>query len=262
MITFMTSGRLGRFGNQMFQYASTMGIAKYLGYEYGANYSNTSDQEYLHFLLPDVFKQLTAKDCSNHIPQHFIKEPTWHFNPVMFTIPDNTDLFGYFQSEKYFIHCKDEIKKEFVFKDEIIDSVKNIRQSIKDPVISIHMRLGDYKNYPTKHPICSFDYYQNALELLPKDITIFVFSDEPDLAKEKLNELNRKHIVIENMSGPRHMCLMNMCDYHIIANSSFSWWGAWLAESKLVIAPKQWFGPDPEMPKIWDSVYCEGWKTI
>jgi hypothetical protein len=55
---------------------------------------------------------------------------------------------------------------------------------------------------------------------------------------------------------------MNMCDYHIIANSSFSWWGAWLANSKQVIAPKKWFGEDHEMPKIWDSIYCENWITV
>jgi hypothetical protein len=258
----MNSGRLGRFGNQMFQYASTMGIAKSLGFDYGANYSNKSEHEYLHFLLPDVFVKLTAKDCSNHMPRHFIKEPTWHFNEFMFQIKDNTDIFGYFQSEKYFVKFKDDIKKEFIFKDEIKDTVSSIRKSVSDPVISIHMRLGDYKNYPTKHPICSFEYYENALELLPKDLMVFIFSDEPELAKERLSKLNRKHLVVDNMSGPHHMCLMNMCDYHIIANSSFSWWGAWLANSKQVIAPKKWFGEDHEMPKIWDSIYCENWITV
>jgi len=262
MITFSRSGMLGRFGNQMFQYASTMGIAKKLGYEYGANYSNRNENEYLHFLLPDVFESLSAKDCSNHITQHFIKEPTWHFSESMFLIQDNTDLFGYFQSEKYFEHCKGDIKKEFIFKSDIIDTVKPLRNKITDPVISVHMRLGDYKNYPTKHPICSFEYYTNSLELLPKDLTLFVFSDEPELAKEKLKGLNRDAVIIPNMSGQYHMCLMNMCDYHIMANSSFSWWGAWLAESKKTIAPKKWFGGDPEMPKIWDSVYCKEWIVI
>ena len=262
MISFMNSGRLGRFGNQMFQYASLMGIAKKLGYEYGVNYSNKHHEEMLHFLLPDVFENLSAKDCNGIFQQNYLREPTWQFNDYMFKIQDNTDIFGYFQSEKYFEHCKEDVKKEFTFKPQIKEKIQTKRDEISDPVISLHIRLGDYKNYPTKFPIPNIQYYTQGLEKCPKDLPIYIFSDEPTEAKNIFSSLNRNTFVVEEQKNWEDMCLMNMCNYHIIANSSFSWWGAWLADSKLVVAPKQWFGLDPEMPQTWDSVYADGWHIL
>lgn len=262
MITFMNSGRLGRFGNQMFQYASLMGIAKKLGYDYGVNYSNKHHEEGLHFLLPDVFEKLSAKDCSNYFPQNYLREPTWEFNEYMFTIPDNTDILGYFQSEKYFEHCKDDVAKEFTFKQEIEEKIQSKRKLISDPVISLHIRLGDYKNYPTKFPIPDINYYKQGLEHLPKDVPIYIFSDEPNEAKNIFSSLNKNVSVIEGQKNWEDMCLMKMCEWHIIANSSFSWWGAWLGNSKKVVAPATWFGDAPEMPKNWSDIYCEGWEII
>ena len=157
---------------------------------------------------------------------------------------------------------RNDILKEFTLKPEIQEQANNIRNISNDPVISIHLRLGDYKHLVGKHPICGIDYYQNALEKLPKDILIIAFSDEPNVAKELFDKLGRKYFIPESNNQYIDMCAMTLCDYHIIANSSYSWWGAWLSNTKKVVAPAQWFGDSPEMPKNWSDIYCEGWEII
>lgn len=263
MIGFSRLGSYGRFGNQLFQYATLFSIGKKRNYEIGVPYFKSNIQnEYHKFCLPECFKNLTAKNIDNFTPQHFIEEKNFTYDPGLFGIPDNTDLLGYFQSEKYFLNVKNELLNEFLFKDEIYENALNARSLTKDPAISIHIRLGDYLKIQQIHPICSIEYYQEALELLPKDLLIYIFSDEPKKAEEIFFNLKRKIIFPEMKSNYEDMCLMTLCDYHIIANSSFSWWGAWLSNSKKTIAPSKWFGSDLNAPKNWSDIYCEGWHII
>ena len=126
----------------------------------------------------------------------------------------------------------------------------------------MHLRLGDYKNLVGKHPICGIEYYRNALKELPEDLFIIAFSDEPNIAKEMFDLLGRKYYLPESNDQYVDMCAMSFCEYHVIANSSFSWWGAWLGESKQVVAPALWFGGDTDMPKNWNDIYCDGWKVV
>jgi hypothetical protein len=207
---------------------------------------------------------LSAKDCINvETFYDFIEPyPIVDFNSKIFKIEDNTNLHGYFQTEKYFINFKNDILNEFTFKKEIKEKAKDIRSITQEPVISVHLRLGDYKNLVDKHPICGIEYYKKALEHIPNDLLIIAFSDEPEIAKNIFNSLNRKYFIVEETDQYIDMCLMTMCDYHIIANSSFSWWGAWLSNTNKVIAPSQWFGNSPEMPKNWSDIYCNDWIII
>jgi hypothetical protein len=122
--------------------------------------------------------------------------------------------------------------------------------------------LGDYTNLQDKHPICKKEYYDEALNNLPDDLCIFVFSDNPNQAENIFSSLKRKMVFPETNDKYIDMCLMSLCDYHIIANSSFSWWGSWLSNSKKTIAPSEWFGASPDMPKDWRDIYCNGWKVI
>jgi hypothetical protein len=110
--------------------------------------------------------------------------------------------------------------------------------------------------------VCGIEYYKNALKHLPNDILIIAFSDDIVMAKQIFDSLGRKYFTPETHNQYVDMCLMTLCDYHVIANSSFSWWGSWLGESKKVIAPAEWFGDSPEMPKNWSDVYCKDWKVI
>lgn len=262
MITFNNIGKYGRMGNQLFQYATLYSIAKTRGYDFGVPYQLKSPNPYFNFCLDEAFKNLSAKDSSGTIQSNQAREHNFTYNAGIFGIKDNTDIIGYFQSEKYFKDYRNDLLKEFEFKDDIKEKAYDIRNITKEPVISMHLRLGDYKNLAGKHPICNVDYYKNALKKLPEDHLIIAFSDEPNIAKEIFDLLGRKYFITETNDQYVDMCLMTLCDYHIIANSSFSWWGAWLSNTKKVIAPSEWFGNSPDMPKNWSDIYCKGWEAI
>ena len=109
-------------------------------------------------------------------------------------------------------------------------------------VISLHVRRGDYVSNP-HHPVQTVEYYQRALEMLP-DLDVIVFSDDPDWCKSQEIFQPDRFSISESNTVDADLCLMSLCKYHTIANSSLSWWGAWLAKSEKVIAPKNWFGGD------------------
>ena len=262
MITFNRLGTYGLFGNQLFQYATLYSIAKTRGYEFGVPYSNAGEDAFKNFFLPNCFNNLSAKDSSNVVPLHSAMERNFTYNAGIFGIPDNTDVCGYFQSEKYFIDYREQLLKEFEFKPEIKQQADYIRAVAKCPAISLHMRFGDYVSQPQNYPPCTIDYYNEALSMLPDNGLIFVFSDDIEKAQSLLKNLKRPITYPDTKNKYIDMCVMTMCNYHIIANSSFSWWGAWLSNSKKVIAPSSWFGSAPGMPKNWSDIYCKNWIVI
>lgn len=255
-------GKLGRLGNQMFQYATLYSIAKKNGYEYGIPFDAKSQNEYENMCLKECFKNISAKNCKMFMPKTRVQETSNLFSFDLMKIEDNVDLFGYFQTEKYFKDYRNDILHEFAFKEEIKNKVTDIRKNYDSELISIHMRFGDYDLLPDVYPKPSKQYYENALDILPKDAKIILFSDEPHKAEEFFNSLEKKFTNIKGLNKYEDMCFMSMCDYHIIANSSFSWWGSWLSNSKKTIAPKQWYGNSPNAPKSWDDIYCEKWEIL
>jgi len=263
MITFSHLGQLGRMGNQMFQYATLYSVAMAKNYDFGVPFDKKSNNEYFNFCLNECFSHLSARSCKNTNVNYY-KEKDFCFDSSIFDIPNNTDLYGYFQSEKYFIKYKQDILREFTFNEEIIKISKNIKSQFNNPTVSVHIRLGDYLNpiNKTMHPIPDIKYYQNSMDIMPKDLKYIIFSDDIFLAKNILKSIDKNFIYIDTKNKYVDMCLMTLCDYHIIANSTFSWWGAWLADSKLVIAPKKWFGESPNAPKKWSDIYCNGWITL
>lgn len=262
MITYNNLGAYGRMGNQMFQYATLFAIAKTRKYKFGIPLKNKSDNPYLNLCLDEAFPYLSAEDSSTVINLHRAQERNFEYNAGIFGIPDNTDILGYFQSEKYFVDYRNDLLKEFAFNEDVYRKALDIRSITKEPVISVHLRLGDYKKLSDKHPVCTLEYYKEALSKLPEDLLIVAFSDEPDLAKSLFDSLERKYFITESNDQNVDMCAMSLCNYHIIANSSFSWWGAWLSESKKVIAPSKWFGDAPGMPRNWSDIYCKDWIII
>jgi len=262
MITCQSLGLNGRFGNQMFQYATLYALGKDLGYEIGAPYQTKSPNDKLHFCLPECF-ELSAKDSSSFIFDNVYLETNFCYEANIKNIMDNTDIRGYFQTEKYFKNYKkDLIKKEFKFKSNIENKTNLILNKIKKSPISVHIRLGDYLFFQESHPICTKEYYQKAFDNLPNDVPIILFSDNMDLATKIINDAGKEVDLFGTDDKFLDMCLMTKCKYHIIANSSFSWWGAWLSNSEQVIAPRKWFGEASHMPKKWDDVYCEDWLII
>lgn len=262
MITFNLLGMYGRFGNQMFQYATLHAIAKKKNYKFGIPYEQKSLNSYQNMCLNDAFVSLSAQNSSNQFNGRRVTESSFTYDPGIFGIPDNTDILGYFQSEKYFKDNRNDLLNEFTFKESILQKSIDVRSITKDPVISIHLRLGDYKNLVGKHPTMTVDYYINALDNLPKDLLIIAFSDDPVEAYNIFKHLNRQFVLPESEDQFTDMCTMTLCDYHVIANSSYSWWGSWLSNSKKTIAPSNWFGSDNSMPKNWSDIYCENWIII
>ena len=264
MISFNSLGNLGRLANQMFQYASIKGIANNCGLEFALPPENAfgtrdpmvrnSDTNlYQTFKLPSFKQEMCAH------PQYV--EENFAFIPELFTrCPDNIDLVGYFQTEKYFKHIQYEIRKDFTFIDEVSEPCKNIWKSIFGgaDVLSLHVRRGDYVGH-TAHPVQSMEYYKTALSYFSPDQPVLLCSDDPDWCREEFKE---DRFMISTSGDTRvDLCLMTMCKYHIIANSSYSWWGAWLANSEKVIAPDKWFTGELAHKDTTD-IYCPGWITI
>jgi hypothetical protein len=262
MITYNKIGLNGRFGNQMFQYATLFSIAKTRKYDFGVPYELKTNDEYQNFCLPECFPNLSAKDSSKIKNVNNAQERQFTYNAGIFGIPDNTDILGYFQSEKYFVDYREQLLHEYSFKQEIYQKAADMRALSRNKAISIHLRLGDYVNQQQNHPVCSIEYYEEALKQVPDDLLIYVFSDDVEKATEFFKFINRKVVFTESNDKYIDMCLMSMCDYHIIANSSFSWWGSWLSNSKKTIAPAKWFGDSPNVPKNWSDIYCKGWTVI
>ena len=277
MIGFNALGYLGRLGNQMFQYASLKGIARNKKYEYcfppvgGAAEWDNVDQYYQeiregkagHILLQpftmESISQLNLQYIDKSRP--VLQEKSFAFDEELFnTCPDWVDIRGFFQTEKYFKHIKDELKKDFTFRDEILTPCKEMVSGIDDP-ISLHIRRTDYITN-SNHSTLELDYYESALSNFDSDATILVFSDDPDWCNQQELFSDDRFMIAEGNSGYVDMCLMSLCSGHIIANSSFSWWGAWLSDSKQVVAPSQWFASSDNDSKDTKDIYCEGWKVI
>lgn len=245
MMIFSALGKYGRLGNQMFQIASTIGIAKKYGREFSfpkwVNYDQLNrfciaDDYYIY---DSMRNELPLWDSTPY-PEHFMH---WGYSDLF--VPDNVDLSGHMQSEKYFKHCEDVVRHYFEFK----------KPTIKNDYTALHVRMGDYGS--DYHPICSQEYYRQAVEKVGGKIILF--SDEPDKAMEYLNSIRIHSVDTNNTINALHA--MTMCSKHIIANSTFSWWGAWLAKSECVVAPKQWFGPAASHLETRD-IYPESWIII
>lgn len=262
MITFQQLGKYGRLGNQMFQYATLYSLGKQLKYSIGVPYQARSSNDKMDFCLADGFN-IDALDSSGKFFSSVYIEPSFNYDPNILNIPDECDIRGYFQTEKYFKAYKNDLKfKQFKFKDNIENQVNQLFEGKDSELIAVHIRLGDYVHIQDCHPICSVEYYKAALEELPKDCQIVLFSDDYSQALELFKSFGLNVMLTGGNDKFVDMCMMTKCDYHVIANSSFSWWGAWLSNSKKVIAPKVWFGNSPSVAKNWDDIYCDGWEVI
>jgi hypothetical protein len=282
MIGFDDIGTIGRFGNQMFQYAALKGIAANRGFEY------TIPPEYPQVQI-DNYGLLEAFNLSHNnigFTQHktLVQERHFHFDEKIFNeCPDNVNIYGFFQSEKYFKHIGDEIRKDFTFSNNWLEPCKEFRSQMGEEVIFLHVRRGDpnladkrgfkwaYVNLQSTHPVQPLEYYEKALAEFDDDLPVVVFSDSIEWVKKQpffqgdrfmFSEPEDKHS--DGALVPYlDLCLMSLCDHAIIANSSMSWWGAWLIKNpnKKVIAPSMWFGSD-YADKETKDLYCEGWTVI
>lgn len=256
MITFSRIGQHGRLGNQIFQLAGSLGIARKLNYDI----KFPSD-----FDVPKVFnldnKLLTERSALQRY--NTVSEQGFHFDSNLFSIPDSTDVLGFLQSDKYFLHIEAELRQLLTFRESIQNTAEGIFPVLDAETVSIHVRRGDYVQLQHCHPLCTLDYYQAAVaNFFDKDYYFIIFSDDIEYCKSVFG--SQENILYLNNTDPYiDLCLMSMCDHNIIANSSFSWWGAWLNKNKhkRVVAPKQWFGPMYSNHDTKD-LYCNNWIIL
>ena len=284
MLAFNQIGNLGRLGNQMFEYAAVRGIADKHGYEWCIPPFNRTGIE--NYSLQQCFKLESVKEENlNFIENYqYVQEPHFHFSEELFEkCPDNVSLHGFFQTEKYFQHISDEIRKDFTFHDEHLVLCKEMIESIEGEPIMLHVRRGDpnltdsrgfkwsYTQCGDQHPVQPVEYYERALAEFDDDQPVIVFSDSVDWVKEQEFFSGDRFLISEpvdkysdgSYTPYTDLCLMSLCSHAIIANSSMSWWGAWLIANpnKKVIAPRMWFGPAYADKNIKD-LYCSDWIVL
>lgn len=282
----------GGLGNQMFQYAVGLSLADKLDTDLFVDtmkFKTYKLREYELSVFKDKPNLIRSRNLANWsfyetmpiklLPwqiRNWIKlrnnvvlfrEKQHNFDPELFKIKGNVYLVGYFQTEKYFAGLEKKIRNSFEFEKRLVgrneDYAKQINSSNS---VSIHVRRGDYVSNPSAakfHGVLGKEYYQkaiNRIKKLVKQSQFFVFSDDLEWTRTNLN-LPEDTVYVEGNSGKNgyiDMQLMSMCKHNIVANSSFSWWGAWLNENpdKKVIAPKDWVADvsvndDDVVPSSW-----------
>tara|TARA_B100000902_G_scaffold400025_1_gene474712 strand:- start:5347 stop:6201 length:855 start_codon:yes stop_codon:yes gene_type:complete len=260
MIAFDYLASPGELGNQMFKFAALKGIARNNGYDYlmPPSYLGLEKSPFLY----KAFKKITKYKYQNHflfkyfelssVARRQIKfsnfkdllsaESTLFDEKLFNNCPDNIQLQGYFQSPKYFENIENTIREDFKFKKKILTLGNRLMPKSTSP-ISLHIRRGDYITNPN-HFSLDLNYYQNAIDYFGKDKQYFVFTDDPNWFKQQdlYHSENFKLISeITKNSTPLDLYIMKSCKKHIIANSTFSWWGAWLSNSKEVVFPLKWY---------------------
>jgi hypothetical protein len=224
------------------------------------NYNHTDN-----YGLFETFEMKNVKQSNlGFVDGQSVEENDYCFIPEFFDeCPDNVSLEGYFQTEKYFNHIENEIREDFTFKKEYLIPCKEYIDSLDASPIFLHVRQLDNIGREDYHPILPISFFEEALSNFPDDTPCFVFTDDIGWCKSQeffkqerflFNENNQKYSY-QTMDGrgksqntlmPQvDLCLMSLCSGAIIANSSFSWWGAWLQNNRgKIIAPnpQKWFG--------------------
>jgi len=294
-VSVIVSQIIGGLGNQMFQYAA--GRALSLKFKQPLRLDISGFAGYgLHqgFELQRIFncpvERATEADVRNILGwqystgirrilsrpglavlrrKGFVVEPHFHYWTGISHAPQDCYLVGYWQSEKYFLDAADAIRSDFTFKLPLAARNAELAGQIAQVnAVSLHVRRGDYVNNPktnVTHGVCSLDYYKAAVQYVSDRVEqphFFIFSDDIAWVKDNL-KIDMPHRYIDHNKGAEScndMRLMSLCQHHIIANSSFSWWGAWLNPSagKIVVAPEKWFANGKNV----DDLFSQGWVTL
>ena len=253
-------GSNGRFANQMFQYAGLRGVAAHRGFDFKVpppgNYGRSD------YALFECFEMGSVR------PENFgfvdggsIATGQFHFYQKFFdNCPDNVNLHDYFQTEKYFKNIEDTIRYDFTFKKEVVDTCKDFLSTLPEEKIFMHVRRGDYVNHPDQHPALPISYYEEGYKKFDNP-TVLVFSDDLEWVKKQeffqgdnflISEFDvRYDHLSDNIDGQGNslvpfydLYMMTQCNGAVIANSSMSWWGAWLQKNTTlpIVAPTPCFG--------------------
>jgi hypothetical protein len=284
---------LGGLGNQMFQYAFARRIAIANNAELKLDINgfvtvkvNTPRQYELSvFNIKEKFataeeikyfekfaKQTGSLSFFHNLfvadQKHYVKQKGFGFNKEYLKVGGKAYLDGLWASEKYFTDIENQLRKDFTPKtvdDYYLSTLAEIKAVNS---VSLHFRRGDYVNDPgtnRHHGVTGFDYYQQAMKIIEekiKDPVYFVFSDDIEWVKNNLKTNQQVHFIKQpdQSRSYQDLLLMSQCSHNIIANSTFSWWGAWLNQNKdkIVCSPAKWFNFDRDisdlLPESWIKI--------
>jgi len=297
MITFSSLGKVGGIGNQLFQVACTISLAftKNVSYAFPdwiGNYIFENSFNRLNNFKTDYlfnFQRFFGKEQIKKYfkPNRIFRQKGFYYKNLKH-LPNNVDLMGYFQSEKYFKRYENNIRQVFTLNNDcqkFINKLFNEYTKGYNKSVAVHVRRGDYLSMPTLYPFCGQKYYQTAMGLFKdKNIIFLIFSDDMGWCRKNIIGENICYVETNNLITPIHslfkqgvvnkcietnqwvdLFLMSKTDHNIIANSSFSWWGAWLNDNpeKRVIAPEVWFGDEFKKHDVFqDDIYLYNWLVI
>jgi len=266
----------GGLGNQMFQYA----LGKHLTLKNNDELkldtesiirANEIGNIYRPFALSDlnIKKEIaTTEEIKSLKYPYGILSKVWRqfsfkilrrfnvlFNPSVLNGTGNIYLDGYWQSPNYFRDIRDVLLEEFTLTAALSTEAASYANTISEKVaVSLHVRRGDYVTNPRvlkEYGVCSIEYYKRAIEHIESSVdspTYFVFSDDIEWVEENLPLAgNTVFVKGKDVTDTEELTLMSKCQHNIIANSSYSWWGAWLNQNqnKIVVAPTPWFEREP-----------------
>lgn len=263
---------MGGLGNQMFQYAAGRCLAlrhnvvlkadlSFLNAPAGGAYTGRTfalDQLNIATLTTDGnadgfsrrrFNRVISRLLPSAYKRLYLAERGHQYQRAFNHAPADTYLDGFWQNERYFLSCQDVIRKELAPKDYHLEAVRDVAARLgSGNTVSVHVRRGDYVSLPQAnafHGTCEPSYYHAAVRYISEhftDPTVYVFSDDPDWCRKNLSFGFQTHFMEPADFPARDLWLMSHCAHHVIANSSFSWWGAWLNErpGKIVVAPREW----------------------
>lgn len=289
------SNIIGGLGNQMFQYAAgrslslecdqpllldVSGFAGYglhQGFELGrvfncpAKIASEADvRGILGWQFSSSIRRVVSQPSMAVFRREgFVVEPHFHYWPGIKHVPRDCYLAGYWQSERYFRDIVQVIRSDFTFRQPFNQPNAEFAEQIgQENAISLHVRRGDYVNNSktnATHGVCSLDYYRDAIRYISSRVEhpyYFIFSDDMAWVKSNL-KMDMPHQYIDHNKGAdsyNDMRLMSLCRHHIIANSSFSWWGAWLNPDprKIVVAPRKWFVNGNDV----SDLFPQGWVKL
>ena len=259
-VSFNGLGNEGRLGNQMFQYAFIRGMSKKHGYDFMIPHQ--SADRFDNYGLFECFELEGCKTGEGSYPTLECRDTQFN-QKFLDECTDNTNYSGVFQTEKYFVDVTEELRKDYTFQKDILDPCQKFIDSVGDAIF-LHVRRGNsnlvgnrgekwsYQMLQDYHPLMKKEYYIEALSHFDESKKVIVLSDTIDWCKEQdwlqddrfLFSDSSYEVFNDGASVPYiDLCLMSLCNGGIIANSSMSWWGAWLQnDTDKIVAPNPWYG--------------------
>ncbi|MBL7743837.1 MAG: alpha-1,2-fucosyltransferase [Chitinophagaceae bacterium] len=262
----------GGLGNQLFQYAATKALAEKLSvpfkfdaitslqkdkqrkialHDFQASFELAAKNEIKKFVFfPSLYRH--SPSFFANFGKHIYREPHFHFDQYFFRLTDPVFLDGFWQSPLYFKDIEDIIRQDFLIKENLIKNVKELGKELENRnSVAVHVRRGDFLTPKASmyHGVMDEGYYEKAITLIKEkqqEVSVYYFSDDTDWVKRHLQPHYAGFVSPYTLTAIEDFYLMTRCRHNIIANSSFSWWTAWLNNhpGKMVVAPKKWLAKD------------------